>query len=286
MNETLKLINFVNSYPIENQTYESTEWLSILFNRFSKLEYTTTWIDSGMYTGVDVRPMVLFRIESATLWYEQNIISSSAIYENFISTGLKHGYDNDFLIKHTANLREVQNRVAFLDSVYFSIDYFVTQLSKIHNINQQGQGKTKHFSKLLEHFNIPDSGETRNNIIKELRELLPDNMNAIKPNFLESSSSKLPYTKTFEYLSLIRNSLHNNGFANKNMANLTIGPFNYKNIEKNKSLDCMGLPNLILLIIQMINILEKLCLLSIKEKTAAEVDPHLQTMESNLGYYP
>ncbi len=286
MNETLKLIKSVNSYEVGGNSYDSIEWLSILFNRFSSLKYATSWIDQGTYAGTDVRLMVLFRIESATLWYEQNLISSSNLYEIFASRVEEHGYSKGLGISHISIQREVQNRIGFLDSVYFSIDYFISQLSEIHNITQSGQRKVDHFSNLLKHFNIENSGKTRNNIMKELKSLLPNSMSASEADFTEPSSAKLPYLKAFEYLTLIRNSLHNNGFSNKNMDNLSIGPIKYTDIQRNQSLNCMGLPNLILLILQMINAIEELCLLSVVEQPAERVDPHLNFMKDNLGFYP
>ena len=285
MDEMLKLIKEVNSNEVGDSSYDSIEWLSILFKRLSLLEYGTSWIDQRLYTGADVRPMAFLRIESATLWYEQNLLSSSSLYKLFISKAKEHGYSEKYAVSHAANLREIQNRVAFLDSIYFSIDYFITQLSEIHNIIQQGQTKVNHFSKLLEHFDIQDSGGTRNNIMMEIKSLLPDSMISSKTDFTESSSSKLSYLKAFEYLTLIRNSLHNNGFTNKAMANLTIGPIKYTNLQKGQSLQCVGLPNLILLIIQMINVIEDLCLLSVKEQPAECVDPYLRDMKDRLGFY-
>lgn len=276
----------INSYELGGKPYSSVDWLIILFNKFSRLEYSQGWLDQNLFTGADVRPMVLLQIESATLWYEQNLISSRHLNQEFLSAAETHGYDAKFSLYQAFVLREVQNRVAFLDSVYFSIDYFITRLTAIHNIQSQSQNKVNKFAQLLKYFNLEKDGERKDVVIAQVRELIPDSMKIHEGLFVERSKSELKYLKSFEYLTLIRNSLHNNGFANKSMANLKVGIFEYSNIIKAKRLECMGLPNLIILIIQMINVIEKLCLLSAREIPEEQVDPYLRSIKEELGFYP
>lgn len=286
MDKLSELNESVNSYELGGESYSSIKWLAILFNKFSKLEYSQGWIERELFTSIDVRPMVLLQIESATLWYEQNLISSRDLNQEFLSAAISHGYDTNFGTYQAYVLREVQNRVGFLDSVYFAIDHFITKMIAIHAIDSQGQNKVNQFLRLLEHFGLEKKGEKRKAIVCELRELVPCDMKKHGHLFAERGESEPKYLKTFEYLTLIRNCLHNNGFANKSMANLQVGPFEYLNIKKDGRIECMGLPNLILLVVQMVNIIEKLCLLSSAEIPQKQIDPYLQSLKDELGFYP
>lgn len=194
-------------------------------------------------------------------------------------------YSEEFAIDHSALWREVRNRAGYLDSVYFEIDYFISQMLVIHNIKPLNRNKASNFFSLLCYFSMENAGSTKQEIISEIRSHLPTCMETSRSALVEQSGSMVPFRKSFEYLTLIRNSLHNNGFANKDMDNLVIGPFEYKGIVKDQSLQCMGLPNLVVLIMQMINCIEQLCEQSVVEITAPKKDPHLEFMKSKVGYY-
>jgi len=282
MNELEKIITDVNSFKVDDNTYKSLDWLSILFNRFSKLKYHS-WVEGGLYSDADVRPMVFFRIESSTLWYEQNIISSVSSSNEFIECFLKHGYSNEFTAKHISILRETHNRAGFLDSIYFSIDYFISKISEIHKIKQPGQGKVKHFSNLLEYFDMLNSGERKNKIMIEFMDLLPKEMNESRDLFIDRNENKITYLKIFEYLTLIRNSLHNNGFSSKELPNLVIGPIKFTEVKKGKRINFASLPQIIFLFVQIINVLEMLCEKSVNEVSTEIKDLHLESIEEELS---
>tara|TARA_A100001391_G_scaffold197455_1_gene177596 strand:+ start:6054 stop:6914 length:861 start_codon:yes stop_codon:yes gene_type:complete len=286
MSDFKNLIVSSNSFELAGESYKIEEWLSILFSRFSNLKYTNEWVNNGTFEGTDVRPMVLLRIESATIWYEQNVFASSELCERYVQNIIAHGYDKKFAINHLANLREVKNRIGYLDSVYFAIDYFISKMLEIHGVSHSGNNKVSDFAALLSHFSMETSGATTQEILSEIKLHLPSSMAAIHSILSERSSVMVPFKKSFEYLTLIRNSLHNNGFANKNMNNLVIGPFEYKKIVKNKSLECMGAPNLIVLILQMVNCIEQLCEQSVRQIPAPQNDPYMEHMKSQLGFYP
>lgn len=286
MNDFKKLVISTNSYELADKSYGAEEWLSILFSRFANLKYAGEWIEGGTFDGTDVRPMVLLRIESATIWYEQNILASLELCERYAQDIVAHGYDKKFAIHHSAILREVQNRIGYLDSVYFAIDYFISQMMRIHGVAHSGQNKVSDFSALLSHFSMEAAGATKQDILSEIRLHLPGSMAASRSVLAEQSGVMVPFQKSFEYLTLIRNSLHNNGFANKTMNNLVIGPFEYKGIVKNESLQCMGIPSLVVLILQMVNCIEQLCEQSVRKIPAPQNDSHLEFMKSQLGFYP
>lgn len=286
MKNLQELVESVNSLELAGKSYGAREWLSILFSRFSGLKYATDWIDSGKYSGVDVRPMVLLRVESATIWYEQNIVASVELCNQYEKMILDHGYRRNFAINHAANMREIKNRVGYLDSVYFAFDYFVSQMLMIHRIEHRGKNKVSDFGALLGHFSMEESGSTKRQILSEIRSHLPESMSESAEALVEKDDGMVTFQKSFEYLTLIRNSLHNNGFANKNMNNLVIGPFEYRDIKKNQSLWCLGLPNLLVLILQIVNCIEKLCEQSVQEVPSSHVDPHLQSLHGKLGFYP
>ena len=283
MSNLKSLVVSVNSYELDGKSYRGDEWLSILFSRFSNLKYAGKWIEDGTFGGTDVRPMVLFRIESATIWYEQNILASLELYNRYTQDILAHGYSEKFTTYHSGILREVNNRIGYLDSVYFAIDYFIAKMIKIHDIKHSGQNKVKDFTALLRHFSMEAAGATKKEIMSEIKLHLPGSMAASHSILSEQSNVKVPFQKSFEYLTLIRNSLHNNGFANKDMNNLIIGPFKYTEIVKDESLQCMGIPNLILLILQMVNCIEQLCEQSVREIPTPQNDPHMEFMKGKLG---
>ena len=130
------------------------------------------------------------------------------------------------------------------------------------------------------------SGSTKREMLSEIQSHLPESMSEGAEALVEKNDGMVTFQKSFEYLTLIRNSLHNNGFANKNMNNLVIGPFEYRDIKKNQSLWCLGLPNLLVLILQIVNCIEKLCERSVQEVPSNHVDPHLQSLHGKLGFYP
>lgn len=286
MSDFKTLVVSANSSELGGTSYGAADWLSILFSRFAKLKYTGEWINEGRFEGTDVRPMVLLRIESATIWYEQNVLASLELYQRYAQDILGHDYDQKFAIHHSAVFREVKNRIGFLDSVYFAIDYFITQMLRIHSVSHSVQNKVSDFLSLLGHFSMERAGATKQEIWSEVQLHLPSSMAASGLELVERSAAMVPFQKSFEYLTLIRNSLHNNGFANKTMNNLVTGPFEYKGIVKNQSLQCMGAPNLIVLILQMVNCIEQLCERSVAEIPAPQNDPHMDFMKSQLGYYP
>jgi len=218
----------VNSSELGGRSYGTAEWLLILFSRFKRLKYAAEWIEAETFKGTDVRPMPLLRIESATIWYEQNIHASLELCERYVEDIVTHGYHRDFAMKHSVVLREVRNRVGYLDCVYFAIDYFISQMLKIHDIDHNGQNKVSDFASLLGHFAMENAGATKQKIMLEIQQHLPDSMVPSETALVDHSGGKVPFRKSFEYLTLIRNSLHNNGFANKQMNNLVIGPFEFK----------------------------------------------------------
>ncbi|QDT15327.1 hypothetical protein CA12_14110 [Alienimonas californiensis] len=230
--------------------------------------------------------MVLLRIESATIWYEQNVLASMELGERYVRNIVALGYSEKFAVDHTTMLREVKNRVGYLDSVYFAIDYFISKMIEIHSVTHSGQNKASDFLSLLRHFSMEASGATKQGILSEIQSYLPSSMAADRCVLDEHSTAMVPYQKSFEYLTLIRNSLHNNGFANKAMNNLVIGPFEYKGIVKNQSLQCLGISNLVVLIMQMVNCIELLCEQSAAEVPALQSDPHMEFMKNQLGFYP
>ncbi|QOJ08655.1 hypothetical protein [Nitrosomonas sp. H1_AOB3] len=286
MNEFKKLVNFANSYELAGKSYGAEQWLSILFSRFASLKYKDKWIKAGTFEGTDLRPMTLSRIVNATIWYEQNILASLKLHDQYAQDIVNHSFSEEFAIDHSAIWREVMNRSGYLDSVYFAIDYFISQMIKIHGVALSRQNKASNFLSLLRHFSMETAGSTKQEIVSEIRLHLPTSMGTSRSALVEQSDSMVPFQKSFEYLTLIRNSLHNNGFANKTMNDLVIGPFEYKGIVKNQSLQCMGIPNLVVLILQMVNCIEQLCERSVAEITAPQNDPHLEFMKSRLGFYP
>jgi hypothetical protein len=286
MSDFKNLVVSANSSELAGRSYGAVEWLSILFSRFESLKYASEWIEAGTFEETDARPMVLFRIESATIWYEQNILASLELCERYAQVIVAHGYDEKLAISHSVMLREVKNRVGYLDSVYFAIDYFISKMLKIHGVAHSGQNKVSNFLSLLGHFSMETAGATKQEILSEIQLHLPPSMGASNSTLAEQSGDMVPFQKSFEYLTLIRNSLHNNGFANKTMNNLVIGPFEYKGIVKDKSLQCMGISNLVVLILQMVNCIEQLCERSAREIPTPQNDPHLEFMKSQLGLYP
>lgn len=281
-----QVINIFFSNKIGDQNIPAREFLAILFEKFSKLKYTNEWQEGGLFDQLDTRPQVFLRIESATLILDQNIFATDKLYQEFCANGLKVGYGQKFIERHVYMMREVGLRTAFLDAIFYSIDYLVYELNQAHGLETASRDKQKAFNALLSHLKLQDHGLKKTVLIKEIAELLPGSMKAVSYVFKEANDSLVTYTKIHEYLTLIRNSLHNNGFSNKDMPNLKVGPFVFENIKSNEYLQCLGISNHVFIVFCMLHVLESICEVSVAMHPKLIADPHLCYLQNKLGYIP
>jgi len=244
--------------------FSSIEPEKILFEDiiFFLYEYTyrsPVHTDKYNFDVLDIRRHTLGRIEISTMNKYQDYKSNQDNFENnFLEILEKFNSPIKKILNITITNKEVEYRTSFLNSIYFNIEHFLSDLIQEFEIprtdrkNKQGLLKD-----ILAYFSIEDE-LILSDVTQSILDRCIESNEIVNSLFSNTKPTKQKMTDIFLRIINMRNSLHSNGFVNKTESHLSIGKLKYKKVTKGKQHNSMGLLNTIVLFIFMIYILEKI----------------------------
>ena len=208
------------SNEINGLNMSNSEFLRILINKFRRLDYENL-LDHNQ-TSLDFRFQLFIRCEIAVMNYYQSILSNIRDFKNIWNDTEELGYRNR-AIYSSIMFREVSCRTTFLEKTFYCIDYFIHQLNQKLNFNTNGSihNKQQLFKMAMEALEIDQRIIKLHQIIEELNEISDEIFN--KKIFKKGRNRTIHLHEFYTYLVAIRNILHSNGYASRNLNKLDIG---------------------------------------------------------------
>ena len=247
------------SIDISGKEIENEILTKVLINRLEKIN-PFEWVDNKQIRNhLDIRLQLFLRIESAVVHYYQSIKSTLRDIEGIWKDTKDLGYLNQF-VYNTITFREVSLRTSFLEKIFFEVDYFIQQMNvhlQFHTDNSIHK-KQQYFQKLLDKLSIGNEHIEVFTIIDDLNSNIQNkNFNEL---FVKNKNRKVLYREIYTYLVALRNTFHNNGYAQKTLNKMDIGGVKFE-IVKDKQ--CLISHDVVFMSAYLITI----PLLSIVEKT-------------------
>jgi hypothetical protein len=230
------------------------------FRSFQEYTYKSpVHTDKYNFDGLDIRRHILGRIEISMMNKYQDYKSNQDNFENnFLEILEKFNTPIRGILDITITNKEVEYRTSSLNSMYFNIEHFLSDLIiKFEIPRTDTRNKQALLKDVLAYFSIEDKL-----ILSDVTQSILDRCNEsneiLNSLFRNTKPTKQKMTDIFSRIITMRNSLHSNGFVNKNESHLSIGKLKYKRVTKGKQHNSMGLLNTIVLFIFMVYILEKI----------------------------
>ena len=239
---------------------EKSVKLSVLLKNFINFMGQSTWnnfITSELLSTDDFRYAVFGRIEIATATYYHSLRQALEVFPQIIQDSCDElGYSFDFAFGLAGIEKEIQLRVAFIDRYFYNIDHFIQVMNRKFSFAAPGNTKRKQqvFGEMLAHFGLNDKYFTPKSIFELISTIEDVDDSGFADLVRDTSDRRIKYTDLFEFLANIRNSLHNNGFSNKTMNNLSLGQLIYE-VKKDELLNCLSLSHLLALLFPLTKIL-------------------------------
>jgi hypothetical protein len=277
-----KYCSFIYTTEVDGKKLAYTELLK-LFIRFMEKSIHDKFSQEGVLDGRDFRSALFVRIEIAIATYYHSVKQSLANFDEIISDSLELGYDLEFALLLAGGEREVQLRTSFLDRYFYTIDHFIQCMEREFSFASADNTKRKQqvFQEMLKHFGLEENAFTP----KRIFDLISTGRSANNSDFLEAlrdnSDRKIKYSDLYEYVANVRNSLHNNGYSNKTLNNLSVGKLKYE-MRKGEFLRCLSLPHLVALLIPLTKILEEVVTKAVAIKPDFILDPFGEEVRRHL----
>lgn len=223
------------SNEVNGRTIFNADFLTVILNKLIAINYQDWALHGHIQSHLDIRFQLFVKIEMATVHYYQSILSTiygiDAIWE-----GTKElGYLNQFTM-NTITYREVSLRTAYLEKVFFEIDYFIQRMNNHVKFHQTGSthNKQKYFELLMEKLEIADAVINTSELVEDLNGNC--SVKYMKNTFVNVKSRDIKMSEVYSYLVSIRNTLHNNGYSQKTLNKLDMGGV-VIDIQKNKQVN-------------------------------------------------
>ncbi len=277
-----KYCSFIYTTELDGKELAYTELLK-LFIRFMEKSIHNKFADEGVLDGRDFRSALFVRVEIAIATYYLSVKQSLSNFDEIIVDSLELGYDFEFALLLAGGEREVQLRTSFLDRYFYTIDHFIQCMEREFGFASADNTKRKQqvFQEMLKHFDFEEKFVTP----KRIFDLISMGKNSSNSDFLESlrdnSDRKIKYSDLYEYVANVRNSLHNNGYSNKTLNNLSVGKLKYE-MRKGEFLRCLSLPHLLTLLIPLTKILEEVVTKAVAIKPDLVLDPFSEEVRLHL----
>jgi len=241
------------------------------------------WDSTGACSKDDLRRQTLARLDVQTASYYLSVSYGERDPKALLQDAIDLNGENLTAKDLAGYLRSTTLRLAWLDGMFFSIDHLIGEMNEVFNFAPGGnKNKQQMFAAMLKHFNLDTKKFIAPDICKFLtdRASCPPELTDLLKN--SQSSVTLMYPQAYEYLVLLRNALHNNGYLNKNMNNKSFGDLHFHDLKEDKHADCFSLPHLMILFAAVAKIVEEVCEASFSLQPHIE-DKYLAAMNATLS---
>ena len=231
----------------------------------------------GFIKGSDIRKTTFSRIEIATMnAYQDHKLNIANIENQFLDSIADFSYSVEEAFNIIFEQKEVYYRIALLNNIYFNLEHFLSEIIKTFKIAEEIKKKQEYLSKILIKLNMEQHVEYKliyDEIEKRCKESSLEYLNILKCE----KSHKISLITIFEQIINMRNSLHSNGAANKDIPEFNIGKIHFNEVKKGKQFSSMAMHQLIILMVIATYTVEKIIekMSEVKKINNIEVPAHI-----------
>lgn len=231
----------------------------------------------GFIKGSDIRKTTFSRIEIATMnAYQDHKLNIANIENQFLDSIADFSYSVEEAFNIIFEQKEVYYRIALLNNIYFNLEHFLSEIIKTFKIAEEIKKKQEYLSKILIKLNMEQHVDYKliyDEIEKRCKESSLEYLNILKCE----KSHKISLITIFEQIINMRNSLHSNGAANKDISEFNIGKIHFNEVKKGKQFSSMAMHQLIILMVIATYTVEKIIekMSEVKKINNIEVPAHI-----------
>ncbi len=235
---------------------------------------------------IDVRRQVLYRLEYISYSFLQQAKSFTKNIVDEVVEKLKFNYTLKECFEYV-RYKEVELRRDFINEFFFTIEHFLSSIRKHYAIKESSDLEKKELLKeIFNHFDIEKEVD-----LEEIKQYLKERCSETSDDIwqiFDGKNIKKDFFLYHTYMIQLRNSLHSNGKASKDMQMFKFGKVNFYKLEKDKFHKSMSIVHLVVLaLIDMIAI-EKIIEKTkdeeiIKDEYMIELDKLQKQEESQLS---
>jgi len=231
----------------------------------------------GFIKGSDIRKTTFSRIEIATMnAYQDHKLNIANIENQFLDSIADFSYSVEEAFNIIFEQKEVYYRIALLNNIYFNLEHFLSEIIKTFDIAKEIKKKQEYLSKTLIKLNMEQHVDYKliyDEIEKRCKESSLEYLNILKCE----KSHKISLITIFEQIINMRNSLHSNGAANKDISEFNIGKIHFSEVKKGKQFSSMAMHQLIILMVIATYTVEKIIekMSEVKKINNIEVPAHI-----------
>jgi len=207
------------------------------------------------FEGNDLRRTVLGRVELSTM----NKYQDYKLNMNNIENQLFDAITNfTYSIKEIHNIifeqKEVIYRVNILNEIYFNFEHFLSVIIKTFSMTDENMGKKKitkkqqYLARVFTELDIKHTIDFRV-ISTEIHKRCIESSSKFLSLLEQENKQTINLVDIFLKIVDMRNSLHSNGQANKDVGEFDIGHIHFNKVEKDKQFSSMAMHQLIILLL-------------------------------------
>lgn len=222
--------------------------------------YSPIHQDTYSLSGDDIRRNSIGRIEMTSLnKYQDYRMNINNLESQLLNAIRSFNYNIKQIVDITIVQKEVQYRTNILNEVYFNMEHFLSILIKEFRMNDQELDKQRirkkedYLSRVLNELDIKHDIDFAI-VSKLIKQRCPESSYI---HLLEQEEKQtVNYIDIFSKIINMRNSLHSNGFSNKDVSAFKIAKINYDEVKKDEQFTSMAMHQLIPLFIIIIHCME------------------------------
>jgi len=211
--------------------------------------------DIYSFQGDDIRRTTIGRIELTTMnKYQDHKLNINNIENQLLDSIANFTYNIKEIVDITFVQKEVQYRISVLNEIYFNFEHFLSVIIKTFKMADETLGKRKlrnkqeYLSRVLNELNINQHIDFKlisDEIQKRCIESSPKYLDLLKHNTKQTIS----LIDVFLQIINMRNSLHSNGAASKDIIAFDIGKLHFNEVKKDEQFSSMAMHQLIALMV-------------------------------------
>ena len=245
------------STSMNDQLLENHKFIFLLFEYCYK---SPALSEVYCFDKLDVRRQVLYRLEYISYSFLQQTKSFTKNIFDEIVEKLKFNYTLKECFEYV-RYKEVELRRDFINEFFFTIEHFLSSIRKHYAIKESSDLEKKELLKeIFNHFDIEkevDLEEIKQYLKARCRETSDDIW-----QIFDGKNIKKDFFLYHTYMIQLRNSLHSNGKASKDMQMFKFGKVNFYKLEKDKFHKSMSIVHLVIL-----SLIDMIAIEKIIEKT-------------------
>ena len=207
------------------------------------------------FKGNDMRRTVLGRIELTTMNKYQDYKLTMNNIENLLFDAITNfTYNIKEINEIIFEQKEVIYRVSLLNQIYFNFEHFLSVLIKTFKMADESIGKNKiknkqqYLARVFTELDIKHTIDFRV-ISKEIQSRCTESSQKYLNLLKQDTKQTINLVDVFLKIVNMRNSLHANGQANKDVPEFDIGQIHFNEVEKDKHFSSMAMHQLIILLL-------------------------------------